>query len=276
MTATTAQSTPSPGQVMGKVPSMAGGNTAAAIRYGRELRDVIVRQASRQPRQVQVHLGPSELGTACDRQVVGKFAGEPRTAHVIDPWASVVGTAVHAWLAEHFGLENRLNGFTRWVPEQRVAPHPLYPGTADLYDGVTETVVDWKCLGPTSMSKVMSAAGPPRHYQVQLLLYGMGYRNLGLPVRRVCLAALPRTSSSLDGMYIWEHVCSPADDQLIAEVLDQTAFRREVAQRVMAGQINIGDVPVTPSDDCVFCPFFRPESARDANPGCPGHSPARG
>jgi hypothetical protein len=74
-------------------------------------------------------------------------------------------------------------------------------------------------------------------------------------------------------MYLWMHECSPEDDALIADVLDETAFRREMAQRVLAGQINIGDVPITPTDYCIWCPFYRPESARDYNPGCPGHSP---
>lgn len=265
-----------PGRFMGTVPVMSGSNTPEGARIARELRDVITRQARRQPRNTQVHLGPSELGCECDRQVVGKFAGEPFTNNVSSPWASVVGTAVHAQLAQFFANENTLNGFTRWVPELRVTPHPLYPGTADLYDGVNEAVIDWKVLGPTSMAKVMSASGPPRHYRVQLLLYAMGYRHLGLPVRRVCLAALPRTSSSLDSMYLWDHECGPLDDVLVTDVLDQTAYRREMAQRVMAGRISIGDVPVSPGDDvCYFCPFYRPESARDYNPGCPGHSPAR-
>lgn len=263
----------SPGRFMGTTPAMSGSNTAWGARYARELRDVIIRQARRQPRNVQRHLGPSEIGSLCDRQVVGKFAGEPQTGNVINPWASVVGTAVHAKLAEFFANENKLNGFTRWVPELRVSPHPLYPGTADLYDGIEECVVDHKVLGPTSIAKVMSPAGPPRHYQVQLLLYAAGYRNLGLPVRRVCLAAYPRTSPTLDSMYLWEHECGPEDDRLIADVLDETAFRREVAQRVLAGQINIGDVRITPGDYCAFCEFYRPESARDYNPGCPGHSP---
>lgn len=266
---------PSPSEYMARVPVMSGGNTAFAARYARELRDVIIRQADRQPRNVQRSLGPSELGLVCDRRVVSKFAGEPKTNHVSDPWPSVVGTAVHAWLAEHFGLENNLNGYIRWVTEQRVAAHPLYPGTADLYDAVEELVCDWKALGPTSMAKVMSPDGPPRHYKIQLLLYAAGYRNLGLPVRRVVLAALPRTSATLDSMYVWEHACTPADDQLIAEVLAETAFRREIARGVMAGTINIRDVPVTPSSDCYFCDHFRPESARDGAPGCPGHSPAR-
>lgn len=244
----------SPDAFMRAVPALPGGNTPWAARYGLELREIIVRQAHRSPRNLQAHLGPSELGQECDRQVVGKLAGEPVTNHVSDPWPSVVGTAVHAWLARHFSLENTLTQTLRWVPEQHVSPHPSYPGTADLYDAAEQCVVDWKCLGSTSMQKVKSAAGPPRHYRVQMLLYAAGYRNLGLPVRRVALAALPRTAATLDSMYVWEHTCSAADDQLISQVLAQTELRRQVAQAVMAGGIAIEQVPVTPGDDtCFWC-----------------------
>jgi hypothetical protein len=211
----------------------------------------------------------------CDRQVVGKLAGEPPTNHVVDPWASIVGTAVHAWLAEKFGFENNLNGlpFPRWLTEQRVSPHPSYPGTADLYDTAYKAVVDWKILGPTSMAKVRRPMGPPARYQIQLLLYALGYRNLGLPVERVMLAALPRTEPTLDAMYVWEHVCTAADDVLIEAVLDKTGTRRQIAGEVMARRIPITAVPITPSDDgCFFCPYYRPQSARDGGPGCPGHS----
>jgi hypothetical protein len=269
----TVQSELSLANFLATVPAMAGGNTAFAARYARELREVVVRQAHRQPRNVQRHLGPSELGHICHRHVVGKFAGEQITNHVVDPWPSIVGTAVHAWLAEKFLIENTINGVIRWVTEQRVHPDPLYPGTADLYDAYEQVLVDHKVLGPTSMAKVQSAEGPPWHYIVQLLLYAHGYRQLGLPVRRVVLAAWPRTSSSLDSMYCWERPYEPArDDAIVAQTLQLTAARRRVAQAVMSGQLSIDQVPITPGDECYFCPFFRPQSARDGGPGCPGHS----
>jgi hypothetical protein len=214
----------------------------------------------------------------CDRKVVGKLAGEAVTNHVVDPWASIVGTAVHAWLAEKFGLENRLNqfAFPRWLTEQRVSPHPSYPGTADLYDTAYRACVDWKVLGPTSMAKVRRPEGPPQRYQIQLLLYALGYRNLGLPVDRVVLAALPRTEPTLDAMFVWEHQYSALDDVVIEAVLGKTATRRQIAGEVMARNIPIEAVPITPSDDgcffLLFCPFYRPQSARDGGPGCPGHS----
>jgi hypothetical protein len=204
----------------------------------------------------------------CDRQVVGKMAGVPATNHVVDPWPSIVGTAVHAWLADAFIADNARHGL-RWVAEQRVTPHPDHPGTADLYDAAEQAIVDHKCLSDSSMAKVRKE--PPHHYIVQLLLYGRGYRNLGLPVRRVALAAWPRTGSSLDGLYVWERPYTPVDDALIESVFARTAIRTQIADEVRSGRLPIDRVPATPdADTCFWCPLYRPQSARDGGPGCPG------
>lgn len=253
------------------VPAMPQGNTLWASRYAADLRQVIVRQASRQPRSVQLFLGPSELGAECDRQVIGKMIAAPRTNHVSDPWPSIVGTAVHAWLAEKFRLENELNGTLRWLTETRVAPHPQHPGTADLFDLLEAALVDWKILGPTSIDKVRSPDGPSRRYKVQLLLYALGFRNYGARVDRIALVALPRTAATLDAIYVWEHPCDPAaDDALIAEVLRVTGIRRMIAAEILKGGMRIEEVPITPdSDECFFCPFYRPQAIRDGV-GCPG------
>lgn len=247
-----------------------GGNTAWASRYAAELRRVVTEQANGSARSLQRHLGPSELGQPCDRQVVGKLAGLPTTNHVVDPWASVIGTAVHAWLADAFTADNARHG-ARWLAEQRVVPHPEHSGTADLYDAAEMAVVDHKVLGESSMSKVRSAQGPPVHYVIQLLLYGKGYRNLGLPVKRVALAAYPRSAASLDGLYVWERATGPEDDPLIEEVFKLTDRRKEMAQEIRSGLKKFTDIPTAPDDDaCFFCPFYRPQSKRDNGPGCPG------
>lgn len=256
-------------EFMSTTPAPMMGSSPWAARYAADLRRVVNEHASNFARNLQVHLGPSELGSPCDRQVVGKLAGVPATNHVVDPWASFIGVAVHAALAEAFAADNQRHGL-RWVPEQRVVPHPDHPGTADLYDAQEFAVVDHKILGETSMAKVRSPEGPPIRYQVQLLLYGKGYRVLGLPVRRVALAAYPRTSHTLDGLYVWERVARPDDDELIEEVFKLTAARKQIAQEVLSGR-PLTDVPSTPSDDeCFFCPFYRPQSAHDDGPGCPG------
>src|SRR4051794_33501684 len=173
--------TVSPAEFMQAAPAPLNGSSAWASRYATELRRVFTDHAARAPRTLQQHLGPSELGVACDRQVAGKMAALPATNHVADPWPSIVGTACHAWAAEAFEADNLRQGLLRWIAEQRVTPHPEHPGTADLYDALEQCVDDHKFLGESSMAKIRK--GWPRHYLVQLLLYGLGYFLMGLPVR---------------------------------------------------------------------------------------------
>ncbi|MCW2496078.1 hypothetical protein [Jatrophihabitans sp.] len=270
--------TTTPADFMAAAPAPLNGSSPWASRYATELRRVLTDHAARAPRSLQLHLGPSELGVACDRQVAGKMAGLPTTNHVNDPWPSIRGTALHAYAAEAFMADNGRRGLLRWVVEQRVHPHPDHPGTADLYDAVEQALADHKFLGETSMAKVRSAKGPSRKYVVQLLLYGLGYLLLGLPVRRVVLAAYPATASSLDGLYVWERALTGDDGQLlpenadlISEVFAQTATRQAYATELHAGRLSLDQIPLTPdSDECYFCPFYRPQSARDGGPGCPG------
>ena len=68
----------SPDEYMRRAPVPPGGNTPWASAYSYELQQVIKRQANRSPRNVQTTLGPSELGSPCDLEVVGKFAARPR------------------------------------------------------------------------------------------------------------------------------------------------------------------------------------------------------
>lgn len=265
---------------MAAAPPSLNGNSPWAQRYAKTLRGVFEDAAARSPRTLQSHLGPSELGVMCDRQVAGKLAALPVTNHVVDPWPSIVGTACHAWAADAFTADNLRYGYTRWLAEQRVTPHPEHPGTADLYDAAELAVVDHKFLGESSMQKVRKQ--PPRKYIVQLLLYGLGYLNLGLPVTRVVLAAYPRTKASLDDMYIWEHATTydGADGDLLALVFRQTEYRKNWAQHILAGGTpeqqmgRLRDVSADTGEDrdseCYFCPFYRPQASQDGMYGCPG------
>lgn len=268
--------TMSPAEFMSAAPKSVSGSSPWSSRYAVELRRVLHEHAARAPRTLQQHLGPSEIGVECDRQVVFKLAALPPTNHVSDPWPSMVGTACHAYAEEAFQGDNLRQGVMRWVTETKVTPHPDHPGTADLYDAAEQAVVDHKFLGESSMAKVRKA--PPRHYEVQLLLYGLGYHLMGLPVRRVVLAAYPRTAASLDGLYVWDRAFSDEHGQilpdvaaLLDEVFTDTARRKAYAAQLLRQQIGLMDVPAEPSgDNCYFCPAYRPQSARDGGPGCPG------
>lgn len=250
-------------------PAPINGNTPWASAYAGELRRVAVEHAARAPRSVQQHLGPSELGHACDRQVVGKMAAVPATNHVHDPWASIMGTAGHAWMEGALASDNERNGL-RWLSERKVKDPrlPGNPGTGDAYDGWEFCVDDWKFLGRTSLER-LRRHGPPLKYRVQLKIYGAGFAALGLPVKRVVLVAFPRTESSLDKLYVWEQEWRP-DDPELQWVYQVTPAREAAAQLVASGQISINDIPATPSDgDCIWCPLYRPDAVA-GGVGCPG------
>lgn len=254
-------------------PKSTSGNDRWAEQYGSELKGIIKRYAARSPRSVQKSLGPSEIGEICDRQVVAKMASSKHTNNVGDPWASVMGTAGHAYVEGAFQWDNEDQQYMRWLTERRVTPDPgsdPHPGTADLYDAYNRTLVDHKFLGDSSMAK-LKAKGPKHVYFVQLLLYRLGYLNLGLPVDRIALVAWPRTKSTLDEMYVWSHVPTAEDDELVRQVLLDTKRRQALAQQVRDRQITIMDVTPTPSDDsCFYCLLYRPQSAYDNSYGCPG------
>lgn len=269
--------TPSLADFFGTAPPALRGNTAWADRYVQDIVKVFHAHASRAPRSLQVHLGPSELGVSCHRQVAGKMAQLKPLNHVADPWPSIRGTALHAYAAEAFEADNERNleargGVKRWLTEYRVTPHDLHPGTGDLYDHEEQAVGDHKFLGDASLAKVRSPEGPPRKYVVQMLLYARGFRRLGLPVKRVALLAYPATQPSLAGTYCWERPYTPADDELLEQVFIETEYRRQWALALLTNSATLMDVPsCEDSEDCYYCPFYRPQAAKDpAGGGCPG------
>src|ERR1700722_13563414 len=81
--------------VMMGVPKSSHGSDPWAEQYGREMKQLLRDYAARFPRSLQKHLGPSELGEKCDRQVVMKMAGLTSVNTVSDPWASFMGTSGH-------------------------------------------------------------------------------------------------------------------------------------------------------------------------------------
>lgn len=266
---------------MAAAPKSVSGSSPWASRYAADIKRAWMEHAAEDARTVQKHLGPSELGVECDRQVAGKLAGIPTTNHVVDPWPSIRGRALHAFAEDVFGSDNARHALLRWITEQKVTPHPEHPGTADLYDACEYCVDDHKFLGESSMAKIRK--GWPRKYLVQLLLYGLGYWLLGLPVRRVAVIAYPATAASLDGLFVRDHDFADEHNQirpdvleLLAEVFADTDRRKVQAAQIEAGRLRLMDVPAAPDgDECFFCPFYRPQAAKDSGPGCPGTAAAR-
>ena len=231
------------------------------------LADVVRAASARAPRSRQRAVGPSEIGTPCARRLAYRALDvDPVTGAGGDPWASIVGTAVHVWLAAAFEADNRRRAAPRWLVEQRVTVSGSIRGTVDLYDGETATVVDHKVLGAASMKRV-KAEGAGEPYRSQAHLYGYGLAAAGLPVERVAVAAYPR-SGFLADLYVWSE---PYSEARAVAALDRLA-----AVVSVAGLLDVDTFParwaLIPADPagCAFCPYLRAGLASACADGCPG------
>lgn len=173
------------------------------------------------PRSLQVHLGPSEVGNACDRCLVHLLAGH-KVNDVTVPWLPTVGTAVHTWVEgtlrrQHFALPE--GSPRRYLLEHEVTIGALggadITGHCDIFDTSTGTVIDVKVVGKTTLDKVRRH-GASTTYQRQIHGYGTGLAAQGHTVTDVMIAFLPRNAVSLQHAQIWQ---APFDPQVTTDTL---------------------------------------------------------
>jgi hypothetical protein len=244
-----------------------------------EMRDVLTNLDASRPRSQQTRLGPSELGTPCQRQLAMKLAGVPRQLPDLrPPWAPMQGTAMHVLMEEALRFHNAQLGRPRWVIEERVHMDDEINGSGDALDTDHATVVDWKYVGVTTLAKVKRKTIPNEQlvrpdYRVQAHLYGYGHERAGRQVRWVRLVFLAR-SHDYDASAEWTERYQP--DIAIA------ALDRYYATQDLIAQLGVADnpamwaaVPAAVSDDtCAWCPFRRKGGPADGT-GCPGNTQAR-
>ncbi len=236
----------------------------------RSLIEVIRWADDQNPRSKQVAIGPSEIGDPCDRRLAYRLAEVGSVNRTFDPWAAIVGTALHSWLEEAFQAWNRDHSDSPWATETPVVLSEFVKGRSDLYHKEWGCVIDHKGAGPDVMRKYRKD-GPPTGYKVQVHCYGYGYERLGFPVKKVALAFYPRAGWLRD-LYVW----SEDYDRSIAEAALNRMSR--IATELMSADIlNKGhrweNVPAAPSNNCGFCPYYVPdrdfERGADEH-GCPG------
>lgn len=233
-----------------------------------EIIDIVRWSDSEAPRSKQRSIGPSEIGSVCDRRIGYRLAEVPRINKSNDPWPAIVGTAVHHWLERSVERYMRVTGKQDWLLEKTVTVDQFVTGHSDVYHIPSATVVDYKTAGP-DVFKHYVADGPGEDYKTQVNLYGRGYLNAGYPVRKVALVFLPR-AGWLKDCHVW------IDD-----------YRPDVAERALSRLYQIGfsvldlglpalaqnwaQVPATPGNFCGHCPWFNPRMKEGADgTGCPG------
>lgn len=214
------------------------------------LRSLLYLGMSTTPRNQQQAIGASEVGHPCDHKVASRLHGLP-TVNVRDLWPAFVGTGVHLALADAFARLDADSG--RFLVEHATSYRDV-PGTCDVFDRYTGTVVDWKTTKLARLKQIRHN-GPPAPYVVQLQLYAAALAAEGERVRHVALAFLP-VDGSLEDLWVWR----TAYDQAVADAAVQ---RLNVLRGVLPG-----DAPRRPDDMCGWCNYFRPGGTG----GCPGNT----
>jgi hypothetical protein len=227
--------------------------------------NVICAKSNNNPRSKVVRIGPSEIGDPCLRKLSYKLMEVPKTNSFSDPWPSVSGTAIHAWLAEAFEADN---ADADWLIEHRVEVRPGLSGTLDLFDRTNGIVIDHKCVGATSM-KARKADGPTEQQVIQLNIYGYGLEQQGHEVKQIALAFYP-LGGMLTGMHTW--VGDYDKDVAIEAMLRLDSTIELLAMLDPEEHPERWElVPASTSRLCTYCPWFMPGSDNLAI-GCPGGS----
>lgn len=161
-----------------------------------DLIEIIQWTSDSSPRSLQVTLGCSEAGSACDRKIAYRIAGKPKI-NFPDPLKALMGTAFHHLLDINTVEFQRVNGISEWLTETEVWPAQFLKGHVDLYSTKRKLVLDWK-TSSADMIKKWQVDGIPDNYKTQIMLYGKGMVNAGHEVQRVGLAAVPRGGTLRD------------------------------------------------------------------------------
>ncbi|MFI6160367.1 hypothetical protein ACIA59_10505 [Micromonospora haikouensis] len=248
-----------------------------------EMREVLAHLDASRPRSKQTRLGPSELGTPCQRQIAMKLVGiERQPEDKRPPWAPMQGTAMHALMEEALRFHNQQLGRERWLIEEKLIVDPGLPdvdpitGHGDAYDLDAQMVVDWKYTGVTALRAVKRKTIPNSElvkpeYRVQAHLYGRGHERAGRPVKFVRLVFLARSHDYADSAE-WTEEYRPD----IAEwAVDRYFVTHDLIGNgphgldLAANPDRWDLVPAKPGKVCGWCPFRRVGGPADAT-GCPG------
>jgi len=224
--------------------------------------NVIRAKSDNSPRSKVVRIGPSEIGDPCLRKLSYKLLEVDKTNSFSDPWPSVSGTAIHAWLADAFGKDDASD----WLIEHRVTITETMAGTVDLFDINNGIVIDHKCVGASSMKKV-KAEGPSEQQIAQIMLYGFGLQQAGYEVKSVALAFYP-LGGMLTGLHVW---MSDYDFTIAEKAIDRLDNLDKLLALLSVEEYpeRWAAIPASPSWLCGYCPFHI-ENSDNLGTGCPG------
>ncbi|WP_432112758.1 hypothetical protein [Streptomyces sp. S1] len=233
-------------------------------------------------RSAQATMGPSEMGTPCDRRLALSLMRMPPVNPGGDGWAAFVGTCIHAGLAEMFLWANAGTGRFAVETLLEFESKRVPKGTADLIDRTLFMLDDHKCQGRWSRNKLRSQ-GPSPTYRVQAHVYAHGARKRGEKIEHVAIISWPRDEATLDDLYVWTEPYNPEVvrraferveriggevEEKQAELVKTYKVPAKEERQLLQIKARVG-VDYSIADDCRFCPFYLP-NARNITQGCNG------
>lgn len=240
-----------------------------------ELFQIIEASIVNQPRSLQKSIGPSEVGTLCDRRLGFGLADIPKVNDRGVPWKPFVGTALHEQMANIIA-RNEVGRFDagietteRWKVEERVSVGEIgtkeITGSCDLFDVHNGAVWDWKFTTKNQIRENYRSHGPGQQYRTQAHLYGRGFARQGYAVRTVGVIFMTR-----DGEFSDRHVWHEPYDEQVA--IDGLARVSSIANALNALGPDF-TIPTLATADayCNFCPWFK-RMATQLGQACPGHN----
>lgn len=202
-------------------------------------------------RSAQAHLGPSEIGSECDRKLVYRLMGKIPASHSGGPkWPAIVGTGVHSWMEAMSTWLDSDRG--RFLVEHRVKIiDDELEGTLDLYDRMNRRVIDWKAPSARAVRKY-KINGPGEQYFYQGQLYAYGLARQGEQPKDIAIVFLARDAASVEqGIHVEVFDYQPSKAR---EMIDKFKRLKELSETVESPLL----VKPTPSNLCQYCPFFAP------------------
>jgi len=196
-------------------------------------------------RSQQTELGASSV-YGCKRQAWSIIRQVPKTNHDTESLAAIIGTAVHATIAE--AMKNADVFGDDFLIEQSFST-PDLKGHCDLFIKSTGTVIDWKTTTKKNASKF-----PTEQQRMQVQLYGYLLEEAGYEVKTVSLVALMRDGQMKDTKVHQE----PYDR---SKALEGIQWIRDIQNTVY---------PPEPEKSRVFCANFCEWYDPTGGVGCPG------
>lgn len=188
-------------------------------------------------RSQQTELGASSV-YGCKRQAWSIIRQVEKTNKDTETLAAIIGTAVHATLAEAMKKADVFGD--DFLIEQGFST-PDLKGNCDLFIKSSGTVVDWKTTTKKNMSRF-----PSEQQRMQVQLYGYLIEEAGYEVKTVSLVAIAR------------------DGQMSDTKVHQEPYSRDIALQGIAWVRDLQNTvyppaPERPRQFCAsFCEFYDP------------------